>query len=207
MAASATEICNLALSWLAGNRITSLSDDSEEGRLCSANYDPSRRAVLEEREWTFAVKRVQLTALAEPPLFGYTFLFLVPSDSLYNIGTYDPGHANIRQPPQIEHVIEGQNILANKQAVNIKYVSDVENTKHFSPLFDQALAAHVAMNIAIPLTENQDQFVNMSALYENNLTKAIASNSLQGTREMLERSVMEESRRMFVRPDNSGGRF
>ena len=200
MASSATEICNLTISWLAGNSILSLNDDSEEARLCKANYDPGRRAVLEEREWTFAVKRVQLPALAEPPLFGWKFKFLVPPDLLYSIGVYDPGHANIKKPPQMEHVVEGREILADKSIINLKYISDVTNTQQFSPLFDQALAAYIGINIAIPLTENAVQFDRMAGLYDIKLNDAIASNSLQGTREQLQQSQLEQSRRIFTPP-------
>lgn len=204
MATSSTEICNLALSWLAGNRIASLSDDSDEARLCDANYALSRRAVLEEAEWTFAIKRAQLPSLAETPLFGYQYQFLLPSDLLYSIGIYDPkdwssGWAK-QTPPQTRHVLEGDNALSDIPSVFIRYIADVINTNRFSPLFDQTLAAHIAMNIAVPLTENESHFDRMAKLYTYNLDKAASSNGMQGTREMLAISQQEQSRRMFVRP-------
>ena len=207
MASSPVEICNLALSWLAGNRILSLDDDSEEGRHCKANYDPSRRAVLEGREWTFAVKRIQLPALVEAPLFGWTHKFLLPSDCLYSIGVYDPGHGNRPEPPQIQHRVEQREVLAWIANVDVKYIIDIIDTTRFSPLFDQTLAAHIAMNIAIPLTENVQHYDRMATLYQFNLDAAAASDGMQGTREHLDTSIMERSRRMFVRPDNPDGRF
>ena len=207
MSASPVAVCNLALSWLAGNRILSLDDDSDEARHCKANYDPSRRAVLEGREWTFAVKRAQLPALAEPPLFGWTHKFLLPSDCLYTIGVYNPQHANIPAPPQTPHRIEEREVLANIEIIHVKYILEIIDTNRFSPLFDQCLAAHIAMNIAIPLTENAKHYDRMATLYLHNLSEAAASDGLQGTREMLDRSVMEQSRRMFARPDNTDGRF
>lgn len=198
MAASSTEICNLAISWLAGSRILSLDDNSDEAKLCKANYDTSRRAVLEEREWTFAIKRVQLPALAAAPLFGWTHSFLVPSDLLYSIGVYNPRDANNHQSSQTPHVFESDTINANIETINLKYIHDLVNTKRFSPLFDQAIAAHIAMNIAIPLTENSKQYDRMASLYLHNLDSAAASNGLQGTRERLDKSQMEQSRRMFT---------
>jgi hypothetical protein len=201
MAASDVEICNLAISWLAGSRITSLDDDeSDEAKLCRANYDTSRRAVLEEREWTFAVKRVRLPQLAEPPLFGYDYRFLVPSDLLYSIGVYDPADANKVNPKQTGHVFEQGNILANTQTIDLKYIHDITNTKLFSPLFDQTVASHIAMNICIPLTENSKHFERMAKLYTFNLERATSSNGLQGTREMLQTSQMESVRRSNARP-------
>lgn len=201
MATSSTEICNLALSWLAGNRITSLDDESDEARLCKANYALSRRAVLEEQEWTFGVKRAQLPALAEPPLFGYSFQFLLPPDLLYSIGVYDPKNSGSKTvPPQTRHAMEGDSIVADIPTIHIKYIADVTNTRRFSPMFDQTLAAHIAMNIAVPLTENEDHFIRMAKLFSSNLERAAASNGMQGTREFLAKSEQENSRRMFVRP-------
>jgi len=206
MAASPVEICNLSLSWLGGNRILSLDDESDEGRHCKANYDPSRRAVLEGREWTFAVERVQLPELVEPPLFGWTHKFLLPSDCLYTVGVYNPQHSNRPEPPQVEHRVERRNILARIAIVNVVYILNIIDTTKFSPLFDQALAAHIAMNIAIPLTENSAHYDRMATLYLHNLDTAAASDGLQGTREHLDISIMEQSRRMFVRPDSPTGR-
>ena len=200
MAASPVEICNLAISWLAGSRITSLDDDSDEARLCKANYDSSRRAVLEEREWTFAVKRIQLPQLAETPLFGYLYKFLVPSDLLYSIGVYDPAHATRKNPPQTRHALENSNIVADIPAINLKYITDVTNTKLFSPLFDQTVASHIAMNICIPLTENSAHLERIARMYDYNLDRAGASDGLQGTREYLQTSEMEASRRINTRP-------
>ncbi len=206
MATSPTEICNLALSWLAGNRIISLEDDSDEARLCKANYTMSRRAVLEEREWTFAIRRAELPAVAEPPLFGFDYKFLVPSALIYSIGVYDPADAAFRGEPtaQTRHAVEsddtGTIILADIPKVHIKFVVDITNTNRHSPLFDQALAAHIAMNIAIPLTENKEHFINMAKIYVRNLDTAAGSDGMQGSREKLAKSQQENVRRMFTRP-------
>jgi hypothetical protein len=201
MAKSKTEICNLAVGWLGGNRLTSVDDDqTKEAELCRDNYDLSRKAVLEEREWTFAIKRASVTPLTEVPLFGYNYKFLLPSDLLDMINAYDPRHSGLRNPPGIPHVIEGDEMYADLETVNIKFIFDLRDTNKFSGLFDQALAAHIAANISIPLTENAKQFERMMALYEINLEKAITSDSLQGSNERIETSQLEKARRMFVRP-------
>ena len=56
-------ICNQSLSWLGGNRITSLDDDTVEANLCIDNYEHSRDTVLDMRHWTFAGAREQLNPL------------------------------------------------------------------------------------------------------------------------------------------------
>ena len=201
MAKSKTEVCNLAVSWLGGKRMTSVDDDNtKEANLCRANYDLSRQAVLEEREWTFAVKRSQLTPLVETPLFGYQYKFLLPPDLLKTLNAYDPKHANLKEAPGIIHVIEENYLYADIAMVNIRYMKDLTNTNRFSGLFTQALAAHIAANIAVSLTESAKQQERMFGLYDNKLNDASTSDSLQGSRERLETSQLENSRRMHVRP-------
>ena len=199
MANSKTGICNLASGWLGGKHIISVDDDTSlEARLCKANYDPSRQAVLEDREWTFATKRAALTPLAASPDFGYNYQFLVPSDSLRILGVYDPSQSGNPRPETISYVIEENMIQCDLASIHIRYTFDQTNTTRFSALFGQALAAHIAANIATSLTESSTKQADMLLLYEDKVSKAAASDGTQGTRERLNISQLEKSRRMFV---------
>lgn len=201
MASSKVQICNLAISWLAGNPITSLeTDPSLEARLCNTNYDESRKSVLEEREWTFAVGRDTLTLLDEKPEFGFLYTLMLPADCLRTITVRDPGRATLNQARVLPHRVEKRRIYADLPSVHLRYMVDVTDVTKFPALFTQALAAHIAKNIVMPLTSSKDMFENMNTVYENNLHKAISSDSLQGSREMLDTSTMEEVRRLYVRP-------
>ena len=201
MASSKTEICNLALGWLGGKRLTDVeSDPSLDARLCNANYDLSRTAVLEEREWSFATKRVALTPLSTPPKFGYDYQFLLPSDLLMVLSAHNPLHTDIPRPPGISYIREENNLLADLQVVHIRYIVNLTNTTRFSGLFTQCLAAHIAANIAVGLTENATQQERMFAIYDDKLGKAISSDSMQGSNDRIETSQLEKSRRMVSRP-------
>jgi hypothetical protein len=193
MATSSTAVCNLAITWVAGNRITSLADDqSTEAILCRENYDPSRRAVLEEREWTFALKRTVLNPLVGTPAFGFARMFKLPADCLKVVSCQD---ARLND---VNYVIEDGNILSDEQSVYIRYTYDLDNTNKFSELFTDALAAHIASKIALPLSKNRSLMGDMLTLYGDMLERAISTDSLQGSREKLKRSQQERSRRMFT---------
>ena len=194
MNVSKTGICNLAVSWLGGRHITSVdNDDSFEARLCRANYDLSRTAVLEEREWTFAVKRIILAPLAAEPTFGFTYQFAIPADMLRSIEVYDLNDQGI------QHLLEDNKIMCDEPTIQLKYLSNEETTTRFSSLFVQAFAAHISSNIALALTKDKTLQKNMYAVYIDKLQRAISTDSLQGSREMLKRSQLEKSRRHFVR--------
>ncbi len=192
MASSSTKICNLAISWVAGKRITSLADDqSTEAILCRENYDPSRQAVLEEREWTFALKRAVLNPLALTPAFGFSAQFQLPADCLRVNSVTNP------RRQKVIYKVEDGKILADEAELHIIYTYDLQNTNLFSELFTQALSAHIASKIALPLSKNRSLMVDMITMYDDFLQRAISTDSLQGSRERLNRSQQELSRRLF----------
>ncbi len=198
MATSYIEICNLALSFVGGARITSFDGSSREAILCEANYDLGRRAVLEERDWTFAINRDTLNATADVPKYGFSYTFLLPNDSMRIIQVYNLNEGLDPNPRGTQYKVEDTYIYANDSTIDVRYIFDQINTKRFSPLFDQTLAAFIAKNIAVPLTKNNTLMQNMTALYDESLSRAAASNGLQGSREKLVRSTLENSRRLFT---------
>lgn len=205
MAASAIEICNMMLTWVSRKQIVSFDDNTKESNFCKFNYDIARRSVLESREWTFATRRDLLPPLADAPIYGYSFKFLVPPTSLRILGVYDPATADDPDAPIIKHKIEldidnKKVILADIASVHVKYIYDQKTTQLFSPLFDQCLASYMGYNAAVPLTQDKDQQSRLFGIYKDNLDEATFNDSLQGSQELLEISQLEQSRRLYVRP-------
>lgn len=205
MSASAIEICNIMLTWLSTKQIVTFDDEnSTEANFCKFNYDLSRRAVLEIREWSFATKRIELNALANAPAFGYDYKFLRPDASLRILGVYNPLDTGNTDPAIEKHKIENDDgttvILANIETIHVKYIFDQTDPLLFSPAFDQALAAYMGYNGAVPLTQDKDQQARLFGIYKDLLEEATFADSLQGSQELLETSQLEKSRRLFVRP-------
>lgn len=200
MAASEVAICNIALGWLGGDLIISLNDDSIEAKLCKANYDPLRDAVLEEREWTFAVKRIEPAALVADPLYGFDKNFQIPPNVLRvlqvtragedvtnasvannGIRSSSRGGTGIGRETRIEWLREGETIVANSaERIFARVLIRIEDTTKFSPAFDQALAARLAMDLAIPLTNSEKMQSSMASMYGEKMALAAVSDGLQG---------------------------
>ena len=195
---SPTDICNIALTWLSANTISDINGGSPEALICRANYDASRKIVLEDAEWTFAIRRVKLNMLAKSPDFGFENQFSLPTDFLRSINAYD---RVVRNAPTIIHVIEGNKLLTDREEVYLRYMFDLTDSNKFSGYFVHALAAQLASNIAMPLTANAELQMSMLTVYADKLERGATSDGLQGSREFLERSTMENSRRHFVRVD------
>jgi hypothetical protein len=207
--ASQVSICNQALGWLGANLIISLNDDNKEAALCKANYNDIRDAVLEEREWTFCVRRISLSPLVIEPVYGYTNQFLIPPDVIRILNVPDTrfGDSNDTligtglggraegpdQQPQLstfrvesieQPTATGKVLLANVDSVFLRVIWRVTNIGLYSPSFVQCLAARIAADLAIPLTQNRTLQRDMWTLYEQKLNRASAMDGIQGKMEM-----------------------
>ena len=188
MALSEVSVCNQALIWLGGNVITALTDGSAEAIACNAVYDPLRDAVLEDREWTFAVARIQPAALVATPVFGFDKQFQIPSNVIRVLQVSDATAGVIGSSAtmqgrynKVEWLREGDTIVANNvDAIYARVLTRITDVTKFSPAFVQALAARIAMDLAIPITGSRGLQSDMAALYGEKLRMAASTDGLQG---------------------------
>lgn len=189
------QICNQAIGWLGGNRITSLDDGTTEANLCKDNYEYLRDAVLETVDWSFAKKQVRLTPLAATPDFRYDQQFLLPADLLRIItaGNKDDFTDILEWEPAVNS--SNQHVCyANCDVLYLLYVSRVEDATRFSPLFSQALANRLAADLAIPLTENAGLAQRYWQLYERKLIEAANSDGVQGRQQKIKSGPLRNIR-------------
>lgn len=170
MAASETSICNRALQKVGASRIVSLGEDSKNARECAAAYPEVRDAELRAHPWSFAVKRAALPATNEEFEDGST-AFTVPSDFLRLL----PGRLDR------DLQIEGRRILSRvKEApLRIRYVARITDATLFDPLFVEALAASVAMEINERMTQSNTKMGILIRQHDRALDKARRANALE----------------------------
>lgn len=184
---SVVEICNMALSWLGADRITSLADGSTEANLCNLNYPITRDTVLESREWTFAVKRFTLSPDTTPPDFQWGQRFKIPTEVLRvvtveraSVVSSNELTSNMIEHEQMNWVREEDYILTDFDVVHMRGIIRIEDTTKFSPSFVHALAARLAADLAIPITRSRTLQQQMFALYGAKLEDAAATEGMQG---------------------------
>lgn len=194
-------ISNQALSWLGANLITSFDDGSTEANLVKANYDQLRDAVLETYYWSFATIRVKLSATDPSPGEAYPgYVFPLPADRIRVWkASSDP---EFRTGAGGNWVLESGRIVANFSPVFIKYTFRLEDTTRMSPGFTQALAARMATDLALPITESNRKLEAMQTLYGMKLSEAKTLDGMQGTNERIRSTWMQKSR---SRTSNSTG--
>ena len=191
MSISETQICNKALGWLGAKKITSLTieEDSVEWDLCDQNYDSLRDAVMEEREWTFAVKRISLLPSTEEIAFGNETKFLKPSDTLRILSVHEPGSLEnagpiargIHDKSQIpDWEVEGDFIICVADKIEVRYLRQIKDPSRYSPNFVEAFAQRLAAEFSPTLTESKTLTESMWAGYEFKLGKSAVLDGMQG---------------------------
>lgn len=155
--ATDTDICNMAISYLGGNSIIAMTDQTPEGVLCNLNYDTARDAVLEDVNWTFATKRFILgSPSTDAPEFGYSHSYLLPQEVIRVVAVNEG---------KLDWVLEQRNILTDAQPVNLVAVVRIINPVEFSSSFVSCLASRLAAEIALPLTNSPQQQASMAQMY------------------------------------------
>lgn len=173
--ASEVQICNLALTRLGhkSDPLASLADTGKAARLCALHYEPTRDAVLRAHPWNFAVKRAELPALEAAPVWGHARAFQLPADLLRVLELEDSG---------AEYRVEGRTIATDAGApLRLEYLARVTDPGLFDALFIDALAARLAAELAVPLTDNAQLAETMSALYQAKLAEARTTDAMEGT--------------------------
>lgn len=200
MATDAIEICNLMISWIGADPISGFDDGTPESDFCKFNYDMSRRKILGEHDWSFAVKRDTLNPTSDIPVNGYKYSFLKPVDNLRIIGVYDPSHRSNPEAPTTDHKVEGGRIIANLAEVDVRYIYDNKVVTEFSDSFSFALAALMGVSASVPFNQDKANRSDMAKMYDEFLDNAYSTDGLQGSRERLNISRQEQSRRLGTRP-------
>ena len=137
------EAANRALALLGVAPIGSLNDATQAARCMSALIDGTKKAVLCEFPWAFALRIVPLTP-ATGSVSGYDYAFVRPSDALevrrvYRTGGKDP----------MEFRVVGSLIGANESAGEIEYVADLGD---WPPPMAECFVTRLACDAAMTLT-------------------------------------------------------
>lgn len=198
-AVSEVSISNQALGWLGANPITSLDENGAAAALCRNNYDHCRDAVLESRAWTFSIARAESIS-EDRDAWGVDYSHPRPFDWLRVLRVYR-GRNN--GPPKSwplssDWRLESGNILTRDSHIYLYGQKRVYDTAHWTPMFVQVVAARIAADIAMALTENRKLQVDMWQLYERKLAEAAASDGQQGSNDFITQTQLVDVR--------SGGR-
>lgn len=182
--ASEVSICNRALRKIKAQTILNLTASTTEAIECNRLYAELRDELLEAHTWKFATTRAVLAPSASTPLYGWSYSLPVPADFIRLVSVeYDE-----------DHQLEDGAIMANSDALYIKYIYRVTDPNRFSPLFRSALVARLAAELAVPIANDDKARETYIKEYDNLLSSARNSSASQGTPPVLEADLWTRSR-------------
>lgn len=174
---SLVEIINGSLLLIGANLIVDITE--RNGRIMNNFYPTTRDEVLASAEWNFAKARKQLSRLAAAPAFEFLYQYTLPTDPycLRVTELYDSDS---------KWKIEGRNLLVDDDTVKIKYISRIEDTMQFSPMFVKALQFYLASLGAFPVMRDTVLCTKYYEMYLNTISDARTANSQEGTIDEIE---------------------
>jgi len=173
VAASSTEIANLALAHLGQKRIETLSEETKEARWANQLYPAALAYVTEAALWGHARRTLVLEVTDNDRESDYQYAYVRPSDCLsfkYILpyeGRFDPG-----APINFER--EGDCIYTDEETARGVYVRLVETTTKFAPSFDDAVALQLAQRLVAPLALDKSLKREMADAYRFALEYAVS---------------------------------
>jgi len=192
-ATSETQIANLALTRLGHYELSSLAtDQTKEGRVMRAHYEPTRDLLLRAHPWNWAIARATLAASSTAPNHEYTYAYPLPDDFLKMVNTYNEigvvtyFDAQVGQyiaPDQYRiEIVGGQRcIVTDESTCSIEYVSKVTDVAQFDPLFVDLLAQRLACEVCYPITQNSALNERLWQIFEMKWRDATSSDAQEGT--------------------------
>ena len=139
------------------------SIDNSKLNLAVSLYASARDEVLRAYSWNFAIKRSAALTSTTAPAFGYTYAYILPTDSLRVLELYGS-----TSPWRVEAGV----LITDDAAAKVKYIAQITDTTKFSASFTNALIYNLASKLAIAFTGNIGISTQNYDLYQKTVTEA-----------------------------------
>ena len=191
------EICQLAMSWLGARQPQNITSPSTtEENLCATNFPISRDAVLEEGEFTASIIRAKLTGgtdVSGSHEFGWKHALPTGYLRMLQAGAQE----NFRD--RAVWVVEGKDLYINVEEPFTRYIQTVVDANDLSPSIASAIAARMAAELAVPITNSAKVEERRWAIYANKLLEAMQNDGRVGKHRILTSDALIRARFSYGR--------
>jgi len=170
------DAANRALVMIGVEPIGSLSDRNKAARVMSGLLPETKKAVLNEFPWDYALRIEPLEIKTGVTIKGYSHVFKFPTDALSVQRVY----GNDTFKGTVDYRIVGGNIGANIDSGSVEYVAWVENLNDWPRHVQECLVTRLASDAAISLTGDGNL---MQALLQKYMTLASHAAEISVTEE------------------------
>ena len=185
---SRLQIVNRGLQRIGAKRLTTLTENTRERLAVEAAYIPIVEQELRINFWTFAIKRVEITANVTAPDFGRANAFDLPADFL-RMAPDDP-HDN---PIPSDLLFEQRQVLSNYSSpLQMRYVQNAVSgltalgtgtpaidEANWDVLFANAISMRLAAELAEELTQAAGKIDRVESAYTFFINQARRTNAIE----------------------------
>lgn len=147
-------IANRALLKIGGNGIISFADETLEANLVSQIYTDYVQYLLTTSSWRFAMKKQQLSQLAETPINEWMYVYALPSDILKLRSLTSSDQVGVLPPADFE-IYENRKVYSDCIALYADYLSYPDES-YWPHYFVEFVIAALAYELSYPLTRDQN---------------------------------------------------
>lgn len=178
------ECANRALNMLGVAPIGSMYDDTQAARIISGILPLSKKAVLSEFAWSFALKLITLNQViaALPP--GFSVTFSIPSD-VENIIQVYRGRLTIEELSRrtslvkLNYIVQNNVICTNEKDCSLEYTYSNMDLPSWSSAASEALAVRLASDAAAALTGGLQNGITLLQKYQYMAQNAVGRSAAQ----------------------------
>lgn len=187
--ASKVQLCNMALSGISGKTITSLTDGTEEARLCNTFFDVVARWVMAEGPWSSCIESSTLARTSSTPGFEFLYEYQLPTDCLRIL---EIQQANEEDGAWIK---KGDKIWTDLTECKIKYIKSLSDPQQYGPELEQAIVIRLQVELARPLAGgSQGLREALMEQYKQAVQEGLNKDGLQGSNILLSSPDLDEVR-------------
>lgn len=172
MAVGKLDIVNLALLRIGESPIQSLDEGSTPANAANLLYDMSRRAVLRDYDWSFAIKTAVLPFVesGSPDEKG-VYACVLPSDCLRVVEVLRCGDSGSFFRSEWFRVYGGRIYVRDHKPL-VKYVRDEENVDLYDSKFIEAFSYKLAGELAMAVRQSESMMTSMLNAYQSIVSQA-----------------------------------
>lgn len=187
--ASVVDICNEAMDLLGAATIASLTENSQEARLCNRRFETVRDTIIRSHPWNTCIRRASLPQDTDTPAFGFNYQYTLPTDpycervlSFWDsnvdseIAAYDS---------RVMFKIEGRKILTNEATCKITYLARITDTEQYDSLLRSSIAHGLAADTAYAITGSTTVMQTMQTMFKERLREARSIDAMEGMPEKI----------------------
>lgn len=180
MATTQLALYNEALRLIGERRIASLSENREPRRVLDDVWnDGAREYCLEQGQWNFAMRAVEITKSDTVPAFGYINAFDKPNDFIRTCGVAEDEYFNVPLTRMVEEVGFW---FADIDPIYVRYISSSANygldLTRWPKTFAKYVAAFLASEVVFTLTQSTEKQSYILQLMQRRLIDARSKDAM-----------------------------